>query len=433
MNLFHKRPLSLILCVMLGGFAIFTLCGLFLKIAVAVIALGALIVSFIIKRFEKSKIVFIRVLSISLIACISLSYLYFGWFFLDSRYAEEVQITAEVTDKNFESFNKIADVKTKTINGKRVSGRKLRVYFEDEDLYDLCVGDTISFSATLTSFESYDSSFDAEAYYASKGYSALAADGHTVSVVEGGTPSLSYRLSSYRKSLTEKIISYTDKNSGGLLAALLFGDRSSLSPMLSLDFSRIGITHVLALSGMHLVILGFALEKLLSLFKLNKKWQKAGSAIFALLYMAFTGFPVSVVRAGVMTIIASLLFLLSSERDSVTNLFISVTIICLVQPYSVFDMSLWLSAIATLGVILASELKAREEAESGKKKNRFISYVKSSLLISTFAISATFMITVSAFKEISIMLLALILLLIVLFMHQRLILFMLHMSMKHIG
>ena len=73
MNLFNKRPLSLILCVMLGGFAIFTLCGWVIKAIAAAILLTALALSFTVKKIEKSKLLFIRILAIPLLLCIALS------------------------------------------------------------------------------------------------------------------------------------------------------------------------------------------------------------------------------------------------------------------------------------------------------------------------------------------------------------------------
>ena len=48
---------------------------------------------------------------------------------------------------------------------------------------------------------------------------------------------------------------------GGLLAALLLGDQTYLSGQTKLDCSRIGITHILALSGMHISIICSALSR----------------------------------------------------------------------------------------------------------------------------------------------------------------------------
>lgn len=401
MKLFHKRPLSLILCIMLGGFTVFVIGSTVLKATVAVIAITAFLLTFFLKNIDKRHKILTRTAALLLVACALLSYLYFNSYFIYDDYEGEVCLVGEVTDQSFSDFNKQADLKVKSINGKPVRTRKIRVQFDDEELYELNVGDTISFCATLSQFGSYNGELDVNSYYASRGYSAMAADAHSVTVTEEDTPGLTYKLAAYRKAITERIISHSNESAGGLLAALLLGERDRLSPSVSLDFSRIGITHILALSGMHLVILGFAVEKLLSLFKLNKKWQKLGNATFALLYMAFTGFPVSVVRAGIMAIIASLLFILASERDSVTNLFISVSAICIIQPYSVLDLSLWLSALATLGVILVAELNEQKRLESGKLQKGILTYIKNSILISCFAIAATFAITVSSFSGLS--------------------------------
>ena len=103
----------------------------------------------------------------------------------------------------------------------------------------------------------------------------------------------------------------SDAETGGLLGAILLGDRTYLSGQTSLDFSRIGISHVLALSGMHLAILILGIEKLLSLIGISKKARYIITIILTLAYVALTGFSVSVVRAGIMLIIRSLLHLIS--------------------------------------------------------------------------------------------------------------------------
>ena len=195
----------------------------------------------------------------------------------------------------------------------------------------------------------------------------------------------------------------TDSESGALLAALLFGERDYLSDQLRLDFQRIGISHILALSGMHLAILSIGIGKLLSLFGVKKKTRVAITSIFILMYMALTGFSVSVMRAGFMVIITSLLFLLSRGRDSITSLAVAVTLICIFDPCAVFSTSLWLSALATLGIIVLGEYTA---GRMKKPKNRLEAVLRTvwlGVMASVFAISSTLAISTFTFGGISIL------------------------------
>ena len=193
-----------------------------------------------------------------------------------------------------------------------------------------------------------------------------------------------------------RLINLSNKESGGLLAALLLGERDCLPIGTKVDFARIGISHVLALSGMHLAILVIGLSKLLAFFGVGKKTRTLISIIFTLFYMTLTGFSVSVTRAGVMLICSSLLFLLSRTKDSMTSLFIAVTLIVISSPYSIYDTSLWLSAFATLGIVVFSEI------QNGRVFiHPSVNWIITSLLSTFFALGATFVFTSLKFNGIS--------------------------------
>ena len=117
-----------------------------------------------------------------------------------------------------------------------------------------------------------------------------------------------------------------------------------------------------------------------------------------------TGFSPSVVRAGIMLIITGILYLLSYSSDSITSLFIAVAIILIFTPHAALDLSLWLSAFATLGVIVFSEYRKTlvnsEENQSFTK--RFYTALRDGIVVSVFAFSATFAISVFNFKTFSI-------------------------------
>ena len=147
---------------------------------------------------------------------------------------------------------------------------------------------------------------------------------------------------------------------------------------------------------MHLAILALGFSKLLSLFGFGKKFSSIITIIFTVGYMALTGFPISVVRAGIMLIISYLLFLFANASDSLTNLSISVFLIVLVSPYAIFDISLLLSAFATLGIVALGDLPRKREKNKGVKNK-----ILNSLCISLFALSGTFLLSVLSFGEIS--------------------------------
>ena len=283
------------------------------------------------------------------------------------------------------------DMKLISFNDIKYSKKvKLTLYSNN----DISSGDIIRFEGYLYRFES-KSNFDFVSYYTSSGFSAHA-EAYEIEILENGQPPISYKLKKFRNMICDRASELTNDATGSMLGALLLGERDRLDPQIRLDFSRIGISHILSLSGMHLAILVAALSFLLKLFKIGKRIRLIINCIFCLAFMALTGFPSSVLRAGLMLIISSLVYLLSGSRDSITSLSIAAMIIIVISPYAVFDIGLWLSVIATFGILVSGEL-TRENSEYNEGFKRWAVSLLLSLLFSLFAICATTAVTSIAF------------------------------------
>jgi competence protein ComEC len=236
----------------------------------------------------------------------------------------------------------------------------------------------------------------------SKGVSAEAIEVSDFRELSHNAPSLFDMIDEYRESLCEYIINYSGADGGGLLSALLLGERDYLPFQSKLSFKRCGLSHMLALSGLHLTIITFAISYVLSLLKIRKKPRKVIEIIFVILYSMLTGMPISVVRAALMHIIASLIFLMAAKSDSITSLSISVVIILCVMPYAIYDVSLWLSAFATLGVLIYSEVfRSKYNDKNTSLAKRILYGFVGGITVSLFAIGATYLISILSFGEIS--------------------------------
>lgn len=396
MNIFQKRPLFLILCIGLGGFFLFTFENIILRGLLIIAGILPLILSFVLKIDDKQR-TFSRIVSATLLISILLSFVYFDlWFKAYDIYDEQVEIVGTVKDKSLtNSYTTRLLVQCETINDKH-KNYKFYAYINKKDAANIVYGTKISFKATLGGF-----SEDSISYNISRGLNAYANDIEDLKILSysnGGIEGFLIRAKEY---LTRYTIMLSDADTGAILSALLIGERDYLPDQLRLDFKRIGISHILALSGMHLAILSFGIDKLLSLLSVKKKSRIIITACFVILYMALTGFSVSVVRAGLMLIISSTLFLFSRGRDSITSLGIAVFLICLFNPNSIYDISLWLSALATLGIIVLTEILPLISKQN-EKRHKICKYIIMSLLTSVFAISATLIISTSTFDGFSI-------------------------------
>ncbi|MGM9636412.1 MAG: ComEC/Rec2 family competence protein [Eubacteriales bacterium] len=148
-----------------------------------------------------------------------------------------------------------------------------------------------------------------------------------------------------------RIASCTDEDSAALIRALICGDKSSLSSGIRNRFTTLGISHLLAVSGMHIGVLIFALPLFLRSFRIGKKAGVLPLLGVAALYMAICSFSASVCRAFGMLLILELSVLIGRRRDSLTALFITTALITAFFPYRILDIGLLLSFLATFGIL----------------------------------------------------------------------------------
>jgi ComEC/Rec2-related protein len=346
--------------------------------------------------FKTKKLTFKKFILLSVAASSLFSYLYFNNFYPREYYDKIVTLDAVVTEKDF-SYNgaPIYTLKSKFIDGEKDSHK---IYWYDYDTNNLSVGDRIVIEAKIQAFEETDS-YERNSYYIGCGYSC--------SIWAKSTPQLHSKnnyvenklFADIRDNISKIFIERTNKETGGLLSALILGERDNLDPTFYLNFQRIGITHILALSGMHLAILCGLLSFILGIFGVGKRTKSCFTIIFCTLYMLLCGMPSSVVRASFMLIINATLFLIAKMKDSFTSLCIAVLILVLIEPYAVFDLSLWLSAFATLGIVSFSEYKQKRSVDKVVRKG--ISSITDLISASMFAIGATFLFTLTNFTYFS--------------------------------
>ena len=201
----------------------------------------------------------------------------------------------------------------------------------------------------------------------------------------------------YNASLSTLLQTRIDGDEGAFLSALLLGDKSGGSPSVSRDMARIGTSHILALSGLHVSLFISGLAFLLRW--VHKKWRILLLLLLMMGYVVLTGASPSVLRAGFMCLCTQLAFLSGRSQNSIFSLFASLSIILALEPYCVFSLSLWLSALATLGILLyyAKREEEKEAPEQKKKPKklllRILLFLRNYTLLSAVITAAATVIT----------------------------------------
>lgn len=141
------------------------------------------------------------------------------------------------------------------------------------------------------------------------------------------------------------------KKACGLPSAVLLGDKSELSGTVRRDFSEIGASHLLAVSGTHLSVITGSLDSILKKLKLNRRLKSAAVSLAAFFFAALTGFSASAVRAAAMLTLVQAAPVFGRRSDSATSLCTAVSAIILLDPSSAADIGLLLSFCSTLGIV----------------------------------------------------------------------------------
>jgi len=159
-------------------------------------------------------------------------------------------------------------------------------------------------------------------------------------------------VSSLRGFLSDTFEEYLDGYSLALIKAVIYGDKSELDHSTTQVFADLGISHTLAISGLHMgIIIAFATIAL-KLFKIQKKKRSVLILIFGLIYILMAGLAPSVCRTYIMFAFMIAGDFTRRRRDHVTSLLIAVMLICIISPRSIFDVGLHLSFFSTLGILV---------------------------------------------------------------------------------
>lgn len=196
---------------------------------------------------------------------------------------------------------------------------------------------------------------------------------------------LIYKGYKVKQELYEKVSKAIDEEGAGVILALSCGDSSYIDYSKREEFSFLGISHIISVSGLHVALI----------YNLLKKFTgKKISLLLLLVFVIFTGGKSSTVRAFIMIVTMSMSVNVKRRYEPISALALAAFIILLMRPYAFLDVGYVLSFLAVLSILLFNK-------ELERKLYKLPAAINSSLSLTLSAMVLTFPYMIFIFRNVS--------------------------------
>ena len=154
-------------------------------------------------------------------------------------------------------------------------------------------------------------------------------------------------------SLKTSIKNHIEKyKSRAYLKAFIMGDTSLIEEDIVSNYRFLGISHLFAISGMHVSVFVFLINKILK----KHKAKDIIIILFLLLFLFITDYSESLLRCSTFFIISYLNKVLKLNIKNIYLILISAFFLLLINPYLIYSIGFLFSAVITFFVIASSNL-----------------------------------------------------------------------------
>lgn len=260
--------------------------------------------------------------------------------------------------------------------------------------------------------------FDGETYYFSLGITG-AIHGKTIRITNHSYHRLNQALFQAKNRLTESYVAYLGEEGAGVISSMLLGERALLSEETEELYRHGGISHILAISGLHVSLIGMALYGMFRKTILSRNGAIPLACAGVILYGTFVEAGTSTKRAVIMFLLLLLATVLGRTYDTLSAMSVSVIVILWGSPGALYTASFQLSFAAAYGASVlammlrehgeeqvdgsvvqrAREIAARAESKWGKLREYLIEKIRSMFVFGLAIQAATFPFTVYHFFE----------------------------------
>lgn len=296
----------------------------------------------------------------------------FVWFQLYS--ANYLSLAAELDGKIADTTAYCTDYSYQTDYGTavegvlRLEGKPFRAKFYVSGDIDMEPGDVLrgAFEFRVTTPDGADE----PTAHQGKGIFLLAHQEEDAELLKLAEPPVWTAPAKLRHRLLEILDASFPEDAASFAKALLLGDRTGIDYETNTAFKLSGISHIIAVSGLHVTIL----FTLINILCFKRRYLVALLGIPSLLlFAAVAGFSPSITRACIMQCLMILALLLNKDYDGPTELAFSCLVMLAANPLVITSVSFQLSVGCMIGIFLFNgRISGYLTEKFNKKKNRFI-------------------------------------------------------------
>lgn len=322
-------------------------------------------------------------------------------------------IFANIQKKNIEYYNKISsfDGDFVTISGKVVN---TEIKNDNQVLYLKCVSSNSAYfpieknigvicylkdceTVTLGSFlmlegqvkifntATNEGEFDLKEYYLSQGYYFIL--NNAFIIAENNSEN---HLSDKLDKLKGKFANITDKifwpDDAGIIKAMVLGEKETLNKDIKSLYQKSGICHILAISGLHVSLIGLFIYSLLKKAGMNIYLRTIIPSVIMMLYGIMTGLGISTFRAVIMFLLLMVSYLLRRTYDLPTGLVAAALVTIFFNKYACLSSTFYLSFMAVTGIAVFSRGMIVRTDRINKKLLKFFNTIITGLSVNFFTL-----------------------------------------------
>lgn len=265
----------------------------------------------------------------------------------------EVLLQGQVYKKTNTSNIQILYLKNNSLIHKNQSYYESNILIYDDTFLEIPIGKTICVRGSAKAFEKARNpgNFDQQLYYAKQNIYGYVWSEEVISV-SGEENKILERLHRIKQTWSQSLQENMSEENGKVLSAMLLGEKSDMDTDLKEQYQKAGISHVLAISGLHISFIGLGIYKWIR--RTGASYICAGvlASLVLSIYVLMIGFSVSVIRAYVMLLLRIGADMSGRVYDMLTALMAAAALIVLYQPLYLADAAFYMSHGAILGIVI---------------------------------------------------------------------------------